>query len=212
MVPNFKDVRGFRPLLSAFLCLFFLLSASGASAEQSATDVIKTFNATLLECMKRAGELGYTGRYKLLEPVIKNSFALTYMGTVSAGKYWKTLSEKQQRSLLDAYAEWSLATYAGRFDDYAGEKFETAPESKPAQGTVTIISKLIEPNKEEMIFYYKLRKMEGKWRIVDIQISGVSQLALTRSQFVSVIGSKGFDGLISMLKEKSENFARAKTR
>ena len=45
---------------------------SFAAAEQPGpADVIKGFNAVLLESMKRAGELGYTGRYKLMEPVIK---------------------------------------------------------------------------------------------------------------------------------------------
>jgi phospholipid transport system substrate-binding protein len=130
------------------------------------------------------------------------------MATISAGKYWKTLNERQRRSLLDTYTEWSIATYAGRFNDYSGEKFEVVSESKPVRDTVTVISKLIESNKEETVFYYKLKKMEGGWRIVDIQISGVSQLALTRAQFVSVIGSKGLDGLIGMLRDKIKHFSR----
>jgi len=189
-----------------------MLSATYASAELPASDVIRKFNATLLECMKRAKELGYSGRYKLLEPVFKDSFALQYMVTITSGKYWKTLSEKQQHLLLETYTEWSIATYAGRFDDYSGEKFELLSESKSNQDTVTIVSKLVNPDKEGTDFYYRLRKIEGRWRIVDIQISGVSQLALTRSQFVNTISSKGFDALISMLKDKINNFSHGKSQ
>ena len=105
-----------------------------------------------------------------------------------------------------------LPTYAGRFKDYSGQKFEMVSESKPVQGTVTVLSKLIDSDGEETDFYYKLRKMEGGWRIVDIQIEGISQLAVTRSQFVSVINKKGFDGLISMLKAKINNFSSGKTQ
>jgi len=209
-MPKFRNVRCFRWLINSLICLSIVSSATLVSAETetSAPGVIKTFNATLLDCMKRAKELGYSGRCKLLDPVVRDSFALSYMASISAGKYWKTLSEGQRRSLLDAYTEWSIATYAGRFDDYTGEKFEVQSGSKPVRDTVTVISKLIEPSKEETVFYYKLRKIEGRWRIVDIQISGVSQLALTRAQFVSVIGSKGFDGLISMLKDKIKHFSQ----
>jgi ABC-type transporter MlaC component len=54
--------------------------------------------------------------------------------------------------------------------------------------------------------------VEGKWRIVDIQILGVSQLALTRSQFVSEIKNKGFDALISTLKNKIKDFSRGENQ
>ncbi len=207
---NSRNMQRLHLLISSFIFLALLVPSSSSGAETSASGVIKNFNSTLLECMKKAKKLDYTGRYKLLEPVVKDSFALSYMVTLSAGRYWKTLSEKQQRLLQDTYAEWSVATYAGRFDEYSGQKFEVVSESKPAQGAVTVVSKMIDPGGEEIDFYYKLKKMDGRWHIVDIQISGVSQLALTRSQFVSVLGSKGFDGLISSLREKIENFAQSK--
>lgn len=164
-----------------------------------------------MESMRRAGELGYQGRYKLLEPVIKDSFAISFMANQSVGRYWKTLREEERSTFLKTYTEWTIATYAGRFGGYSGEQFELVSESEPDRGTVSVISKLIQSNKEEIEFHYKLRKMEGRWRVVDIQISGVSQLALTRSQFVDVIKNKGFDGLVSMLKGKIEGFSREKT-
>lgn len=202
----------FHRLISSliFLSVFFCI-AHGEAEQQRPSEVIRKFNAVLLESMKKGAELGYSGRCKLLEPVIKDSFALPFMVSISAGKYWKTLNGKDRNLLLENYTEWSIATYAGRFNDYSGEKFEVASESKPVQDTVTVVSKLINSDKEETDFYYKLRKMEGRWRIVDIQIEGISQLALTRSQFVSVINKKGFDGLISMLKEKIEKFSRGKS-
>jgi phospholipid transport system substrate-binding protein len=205
---KFKDMHIFRRMISIIFCLSTMLFSSFGRAEQPApADIIKKFNATLIDSMKRAKELGYSGRYQLLEPVIKDSFALSYMATISVGKYQKALNEKEKNLLLDTYTEWTIATYAGRFDDYSGEKFELISASKPDQDTVTVISRLIDSDNEERDFYYRLRKIEGKWRIVDIQISGVSQLALTRSQFVDVINSKGFSALISILKEKIKKFS-----
>ena len=187
-----------------------LFPLQGKADMQGPAEVIKTFNAALLESMKRADELGYAGRYKLLDPVVRNSFALPYMASQSAGRYWKTIKETEQRVLVKTYTEWSVATYARRFDGYSGERFEVVSESASDQGTVTVISKIIQPDKEGAVFHYKLRKIDGNWRIVDIQISGVSQLALTRSQFTSVIKEKGFDGLIALLKTKTEGLAQGK--
>jgi phospholipid transport system substrate-binding protein len=171
--------------------------------------VIKKFNATLLEAMKKADELGFTGRYKLLEPAIKNTFALSFMAGQSPGRYWKTLTAGERDTLVRTYTDWTIATYAGRFDGYSGERFDIVSESGPVQGTVTVISRLVKQNGEEVGFHYLLRKVEGTWRVVDIQISGVSQLALTRAQFTAVMKDKGFNGLIAMLGEKIKGFGKA---
>jgi phospholipid transport system substrate-binding protein len=198
-------------LIISLVFIYIALSPLYGNTEQSgAAEVIKKFNATLIESMKRAGELGYSGRYKLLEPVIKDIFALSFMADKSIGRYWKTLKKEEQNLLIETYTNWTIATYAGRFDDYSGERFELISESEPVRGTVTVVSRLIESKDKEIDFYYLLRKMEGKWCIVDIHISGVSQLALTRSQFVSVFKSDGFNGLISMLKNKIKNFKKEK--
>ena len=159
--------------------------------------------------MKRADQLGYAGRYRLLEPLIKDSFALSFMAVQSVGKYGKTLKTDERDVLVRRYAEWTVATYAGRFDGYSGEKFEVVSETGPVQGTVTVISKLIKKNGEEIVFHYLLRKTGPTWRVVDIRISGVSQLALTRAQFTGVIKDKGFNGLISMLREKIKGFEKS---
>ncbi len=194
-------------LLVALSCT--AVNYSFAAAEPAGpAEVIKGFNAALLDSMKKAGELGYTGRYKLMEPVIKEAFAIPFMATATAGSNWKTFNEKQKQIFLETYTEWTIASYAGQFNDYSGERFEIASESKPVNGIVTVVSKLIQSNNEHVDFHYQLRKVDGLWRIVDIKIMGVSQLALTRVQFVSVIKTRGFDALIAMLKKKTDNFSK----
>jgi phospholipid transport system substrate-binding protein len=198
-----------RFLVSALFVLCAVTSPFTARAEKSgAAEVIRSFSAALLESMQRADELGYSGRYKLLEPVIKESFALSFMAGQSAGGYWKTLTKEQRDTFVKVYTDWTIASYAGRFDSYSGQHFELVSESDPDRGTVTVVSRLVRVDKEGVVFYYKLRKIEGKWLVVDIQISGVSQLALTRSQFVNVLKEKGFKGLISMLNDKIERFSQ----
>jgi len=172
------------------------------------SDVINTFNAALVETMKKAQELGFSGRYKRLEPVIKESFSLPFMASQAVGRFWKGMKEDERNLLLKTYTEWTISTYAGRFDGYSGERFEPASESGPLKGAITVVSKFIQQNNEVVDFYYLLQKKEGKWRIVDIKISGVSQLALTRAQFTDILKEKGFDALIAVLKEKTRGFSQ----
>jgi phospholipid transport system substrate-binding protein len=130
------------------------------------------------------------------------------MARIASGKYWGTFSEDERKVYLRTYTDWSVASYAGRFNGYSGQQFRLISESPPERGTVTVVSKLIDKNKDEVEFNYQFRQVEGTWRIVDIKILGVSQLALTRVQFVSILGAKGFQGLISMLNGKIRDLSQ----
>src|SRR5208282_559203 len=141
-----ERIAGFM-LLVVFSCTAVYYSFAAAEPPGPA-EVIKGFNAVLLESMKRAGELGYTGRYKLMEPVIKEAFAIPFMASATAGSNWKTFNDKQKQTFLETYTEWTIASYAGQFNDYSGERFQIVSESKPVGGIVTVVSKLIQSNNE----------------------------------------------------------------
>ena len=205
MNSRWKENRQFlcRRFLLLIIFLGTVLMPFSAKAEQNGpSEVIKKLNTVILEAMKGGKKLGYGGRYRLFAPVIKDSFAISKMARLAAGKYWETFSEEERKVYLKTYAEWSIASYAGRFNEFDGEQFRLVSESAPERSTVTVISKLVESNKDEVEFNYLIRRDEGAWRIVDIRVFGVSQLALTRVQFVSILRTKGFQALISMLNGK----------
>ena len=174
----------------------------GRAEQKGATEVVQRMNSALMENMKRAQELGFGGRYKLLDPVIREVFAISYMGEKTLGSYWNTISQEQRKQYLALYTDWTISSYAGSFDGYSGEKFEIEEGEQIKGNAVTVISNLVIPHENSVEFNYTLRRSQDKWRIVDIRTSGVSQLSLTRSQFISVMKSKGFDGLMAALKEK----------
>jgi phospholipid transport system substrate-binding protein len=203
MVTFEKRMRFLFSIIGSLLfASLFLFPVSGRAEQTGAKEVVIRMNSALLENMKRAQELGFSGRYKLLDPVIHDVFALPYMGEKSLGSFWNTLSQEQRKQYLELYSNWTISSYAGNFDGYSGEKFEIEDVQQVKGGTVTVISNLVIPHEESVAFHYSLRRIQDNWRVVDITISDVSQLVLTRSQFISVIKSKGVDGLMASLKEK----------
>ena len=202
--------RDHRPLAVTLWIVLFLGSlAAGADPGPAPAKVIAGFNTALLEAMQQAQTLGYRGRYQLLAPAFAERFAMAFMARKSTGKSWTALSDDQRRLLIDLYTDWSVATYARRFDGFNGERFEIpADQPQAVRGTVTVTSRLIKSDGETVEFDYKLREMKGRWWILDIHIKGVSQLALTRSQFTSALERKGFDALIASLRDKIATLAR----
>jgi phospholipid transport system substrate-binding protein len=53
-----------------------------------------------------------------------------------------------------------------------------------------------------------LKKKGDNWRIINIIANGVSDLALKRSEYTSVLKREGFDDLIAKINEKIDNYAK----
>ena len=198
----------------AFTLLFFLLTLLTISrAEESlqsgpAVKVIETLNATLLDCMKRGNELTYSGRYALLEPVMNQSFFFLYMLMKSSGSYWKDLEIDQRKQFYEKYIAWSVATYAARFKEYKGQQFVVVSSELVRKKYMRVISHIVKNDNKTRKFEYLLLENKGDWLIVDIQVEGVSQLSLTRSQFKSVLKDKGIEGLLKVLDKKTNMLQR----
>lgn len=167
---------------------------------------IERFNTTLLAAMRGGEKLGFEGRYKLLYPVIDSIFADRFMARFAAGRFWRDFSDKQKRQYSEAYLDWSVSAYADRFDSYKGQRFDIT--SVDAQGDqATVVSVLTKPDGGTVDFTYKLRAQDGKWLVVDIVVRDVSQLAMTRSQFTSILGREGFDALMTKLAQKLQVYS-----
>ena len=103
-----------------------------------------------------------------------------------------------------------IANYAGNFDGYSGQTFETLGEEESTHGTMLVRSRLVDPDGETTQLNYRLRPVDGEWKIIDVYLNGtVSELALRRSEYSSLIKREGFDSLIVALNEKITNLSES---
>ncbi|EMG39077.1 hopanoid biosynthesis associated membrane protein HpnM [Desulfocurvibacter africanus PCS] len=200
--------------LAVLLAVLAALPIQAAWAAQTAAqakglspaETIERLDRTLLSAMRGGEKLGFEGRYKLLFPVIDTIFADRFMARFSAGRFWRDFSDKQKRQYSEAYLDWSVSAYAERFDSYNGQRFDiTKVDTQGDQATV--VSTLTRTDGKTVDFTYKLRAQEGRWLIVDIIVRDVSQLAMTRSQFTSILGREGFDALMTKLAQKMQVYS-----
>ncbi len=181
-------------------------TALAAAPEAPASPVIERFHATLIEVMKNATALGFEGRYERLAPAVKESFDLAFMARFAAGGYWRKLSAAERDRLVAGFTRLTIATYADRFDGYSGQRFETVDEQPLRRPTRLVRTGLIKSDGETVKLNYLLRPNQGNWRIVDIHLKGVvSELAVRRSEYTSVLKRAGFNGLITAIEKKIAN-------
>lgn len=166
--------------------------------------VVEVFHATLLDIMRRAQALGARGREARLRPVMEAAFNLPAMARIAIGPAWPGLPPAQQQALVGAFADWSIATYASRFDGFGGESFVTEGESTLGNGDRLVRTKLLRPADAPVQLNYLLREAAGSWRIVDIYLTGsVSELASRRSEFTALLRDGGPDRLLAELRQRT---------
>jgi phospholipid transport system substrate-binding protein len=187
-------------------------SSPPAAGSGAPSKVVDTLHENLISVMKDSKTLGYDGRFAQLEPVISTLFDIPFMAEKSVGRYWKTVDEENRSRLLAKFGQFTVANYAGRFTDYSGQSFETLKEEASKHGTVMVYSQLDTGRGETIQLNYRLRP-DGNdgWRIIDVLLNGtVSELALRRSEYSSLIQREGFAALMAALNDRIDDLAGGK--
>jgi len=169
---------------------------------------IDELHAALLDVMKNAVSLGYDGRADRLAPVIPAHFDTVFMARKAVGRHWKIADDEEKRRYLDAFQRFMVANYAGQFDGYSGQRFETKGEEPARMDTVIVRTVLVNPDDEDVELNYRMRLVGDQWKIIDVYMDGtISELALRRSEFSSIVKREDFNALIAAIDEKTAKLA-----
>jgi phospholipid transport system substrate-binding protein len=122
---------------------------------------------------------------------------------VALGRQWRALEPDEREQFVELLTRVTVATYASRFDGYSGERFELGEEDDAPQGLRRVRSRIARSDGEDVELDYRLRSVDGSWRIIDVFLNGtVSELALRRAEYTSVIDRRGYPALIEALEER----------
>jgi len=186
-------------LLSASLATAGLGTGSGGDPKAP----VERLHAGLDQAMQRADELGFEGRFTLLDPILAQAFDLDWMAAKSLGRHWKKLSMEQRARWAALFRQLTVSTYADRFDGYSGERFELLSVEPSAQDTMLVHTRIVLTDDEPVALDYRVRARENGFRIIDVYLEGtVSELALRRSDYSSLVKREGFDSLVDAIGEK----------
>jgi phospholipid transport system substrate-binding protein len=154
--------------------------------------------------MKQAKTLSAEDRFNLLKASVENSFDFKLMIALASGKYWRAATAPRQENLRSAFAHFSVATYADRFSGFSGEFFKTLSVVNGPRRTMLVRTQIIRPGNTPVLLTYVTRRRDEEWRIIDVLLdNGISELAIRRSEYRSILKKKGISGLINLLKKNT---------
>ena len=178
-----------------------LAIALGPAWAQTPAAPVEGFHATLIEIMRNAPRLGVRGRFDRLAPVMSQVFDLPAMTRIAVGPAWTGFTAADQAALTEAFSRWSIATYAARFDGFAGESFATQGVQATPNGDQLVRTVLNRASGQDpVVLSYLLRNS----RVVDVYLTGtISELASRRSEFAGLIREGGAARLLSELQRRN---------
>lgn len=195
------------PLCAAFF-LVFLDSLQAAPTDPAAVPV-QTLTSALLQSMKAGSSLSMAQRYAQLEPVIEKTFALPLVTRLAVGPEWTNFSPDQQKALIAGFTRFTVANYAHSFRSFDGQKFEI-DDDVTSRGVEKLVRTRIIPLRDTpTTLLYRMREVDGSWKIIDVYSDGVSSLALRRSDFASAIARGGAPELLAYLDKANADLMKS---
>ena len=206
-------MRPTRIRVAAVAALVLTMRPFGASAEETATKTVERLNAAIAEILPQAEKLGYAGRFERLKPIMGEAFDVDFMAEKSLGRHWKDLSDAQKKQWADAFREFTIANYAANLDRNTGQRFEVLGEEPAEHDTVVVRGRVVDPAAAPFDLNYRLHRTPKGPRIIDVQFKGtVSELALRRADFSSVVARDGFDALLTTIRSRIADLAAGRAK
>ena len=186
----------------------------GASADMTEPDVlIKNTAQEVLDIVRQDKDIQAGNQKRVLDLVdakVLPHFNFTRMTRLAVGKYWRTATPEQKKSLETEFRNMLVRTYTKAFSAYRDQVVQTKPLKMAADATeVTVKTVIVKPGIPSIPVDYDLEKTADGWKVYDLIVEGVSLVTSYRSTFSEQIQKGGLDGLIKTLVEKNNTAAAA---
>jgi len=138
-----------------------------------------------------------------IEALAYDRFDFRTMTRLVLARNWKKLTSEQQDEFVVQLRQYLANDYSSRLDRYEQQDVIVLDERQEPRGDVTVRTKMVGGQVDGAIVDYRLRQSDGRWRIIDVVIEGISLVANLRDQFREVLARGGPEELLDKLREKN---------
>lgn len=186
-------------ILTLLTAITFAAQAQ-AGSPQDAQKFVDSVAGRVLEVIKT--DDSQSAKLTKLEGIFSGVVDIPFIGKYVLAKHWRAATPEQQQEYLAAYQPFVIKNYAGKLTKYSGQKYNLK-KPRQAGSNYLVTMEIVDPGNPSVFVDYRLREDAGAYKIIDISVEGVSLVQTQRSEFGSIVDSKGMDYLISALKKQA---------
>jgi phospholipid transport system substrate-binding protein len=202
----------FKRLFAAFATVSLMAAAPMTASAQEAPDaLVKRISQEVLDIAKADKEIQGGNQKKVLELVEAKVLPFVnfqHMTALAAGRFWRDATPEQQKALTNEFRSLLVYTYSGAISQVKDQQLEFKPTKyAPTDTDVVVRTQVNQQRGEPVQLNYRLEKIEGGWKIYDVNVLGAWLVETYKGNFAAEIGRGGVDGLIKTLADKNAKLA-----
>ena len=191
--------------IEIYVFTFILSLASLTSANAGAPlDLVRTTVDRAIQILKDP-KLSSPDKKKervdRLREALDAIFDYEEMAKRALGYHWRQRTRAEQEEFVKLFREFLQRVYSDKIGLYGGEQVRFGREVMDDE-FAQVESTIIQPKGEEIAVVYKLRQVNGQWKVYDAIVENISIVNNYRSQFDRVISSSSYEELVKRLREK----------
>lgn len=200
-----KFFKRFTPLAPACLAVLFMISPAAADEKEAELFVRSLAEQAIM--VLRDDKKPLETREARLRALLSAGFAMDTIGRYVVGAHWEKMSAEQQSEYQTLFSEWTLRSYSTRLGGYKDQEFEVLNAVDSGKKDIFVRTRINQPNGGKPVnCAWRIRKVNDQYKIVDIDVEGISMLITQKREFESLLNRQGVNGLIEMLKMRNSKF------
>ena len=188
-----------------------LAAGNAPAATGTASEFVAWLGDRAVTVLRSAdGDLG--SREARFRDLLREGFDLPFIARFALGPYWRRATAEQRSDYLGVFSEYVVQTYSSRLGGYTGEAMKIISERRAGEKDSVVQTEIVRPSGPPITAEWRVRMIDGEYRIIDIAIEGISMAVTKRSEFSAVIQSRGIDGLIAALRLRANKISATASR
>ena len=168
------------------------------TVEGHVNEVLKVLRNPALQ-----GEANKEAKQERIEAIADAMFDYLALSRLTLGRNWRKFNGEQKKEFVQLYRSILEKAYMDRILSYTDEKVtfdkEIMLSEKKAEVQTHILTKSV-----EIPIFYRVYLKDGKWKVYDVIIEGISLIKNYRTQFRDILANNPPEEVLKILRKKIE--------
>jgi len=186
----------------------FWLAPGTVFAQSPASQFVKLLGDRAIGILRSEGTT-LQQREAQFREILSQTFDMPFIGRFVLGRHWPRANAEQQNDYQRLFQDFLVRTYSSRLGGYAGETLVIVAERDGGGRDTVVRTRIDRPAGPPIDADWRVRQSDIGFRIIDVEVAGVSMAITQRAEFDSLVQRNGIDGLIEVLRAKTSRLAAA---
>lgn len=142
-------------------------------------------------------------RHERLKELVREGFDLKLMGRFVLGRFWRSADETQRAEFQDLFARHLVSIYARQLDGYRAETFAVTAVRGVGARDLLVETRIERRGDEPLDTAWRLRDRDGRYKIIDVMVGGISLALTQRQEIASAAKREGLEGLLTLMRSNT---------